>query len=69
MIPPKISADILSLKENEERLAVSVFFYMNEDGFIDYDNIEYVTSIIKSKLKLTYTKADDLIFQEDIISF
>jgi len=64
MLPHKLSNGICSLNPNVERLAVSCVMEIDERGkTVDYDIFK---SIIKSKIQMTYKKANQVI-EEDII--
>ena len=59
MLPKKLSEDICSLKPNKERLTFTVFMEINAKGeVIKYKLAE---TVIKSKFRLTYEKAQKLI--------
>lgn len=50
MLPFKLSTDVCSLALNKPRLAISLFFDIDEEGLIDMDSISYRKSIIKSSI-------------------
>lgn len=62
MLPPKLSADVLSLSPDQERLTLSVVFTVHSDsGQILEDATWIGKSIIKSSGKLTYKDVDAVI--------
>jgi len=64
MLPHKLSNGICSLNPNVERLAVSCVMEIDEKGkTVDYEIFE---SLIKSRIQMTYKKANQVI-EEDII--
>ena len=64
MLPHKLSNGICSLNPNVERLAVSCVMEIDEHGkTVDYEIFE---SLIKSRIQMTYKKANQVI-EEDII--
>ncbi|MCS7170703.1 MAG: ribonuclease R, partial [Aquificaceae bacterium] len=59
MLPEKLSADLCSLKPNEDRLAFTCEMLFDEEGrLLNYDIYE---SVIRSKARLTYEEALRLI--------
>jgi len=64
MLPHKLSNGICSLNPNVERLAISCVMEIDEHGkTVDYEIFE---SLIKSKIQMTYKKANQVI-EESII--
>lgn len=64
MLPHKLSNGICSLNPNVERLAMSCVMEIDENGkTVDYEIFE---SLIKSRIQMTYKKANQVI-EEDII--
>lgn len=57
MLPEGLSNDICSLKENVERLTISVFAEINSNGKVE--NYDICESVIKSKARLTYNEVFD----------
>ncbi len=62
MLPHKLSNGICSLNPNVERLAITCDMLINPEG----DVIEYdiYPSVIKSRLKMTYTKVNDILLRD-----
>ena len=60
MLPAKLSENLCSLKPNENRLALTVMINLNAQGNIT--GYEIFESIIKSKAKLSYEFAEELIY-------
>lgn len=48
MLPRDIYANVGSLKPEENRYVVSLYFVINEEGLVDYDSISYRQSIVKN---------------------
>jgi len=71
MLPEVLSNGICSLKENEDRLCISVFIKMDKD--FEVKEYEIIKSIIKSKKRFTYEEVEDIIkkrkgkFAKDIL--
>ncbi len=63
MLPEKLSNDICSLKEREDRLAFSVFMEIETDGKIK--NFELKKSIINSKKKFSYEEVQKILDEQD----
>ncbi len=59
MLPHKLSSDLCSLKENKIRLTISVLMQFNSSG--ELLSYEIVRSYIKSKKRLTYEKAKQIL--------
>ena len=65
MLPERLSADICSLKEGEDRLALSVFALIGGDGVIR--GSEFRETVIRSRARLTYDQAQALIDGADVV--
>lgn len=62
MLPPKLSADVLSLSPGEERYTVSVVFSVDpETGRVFEDETWVGKGIVKSSSKITYDEVDAVI--------
>ena len=59
MLPPVLSSNLCSLIPKKERLAVSVFILLDKKGRIK--NYEIFESIIKSKARLNYEEAQEVL--------
>jgi len=59
MLPEQLSNGICSLKPNEDRLAFSVFVTVDDSGNVL--SAEFARTIIRSRLRLTYEQAMDII--------
>lgn len=59
MLPERLSSELCSLRPDVERLTLSVFCTMDDDGGVQSYRIE--RSIIKSSLRLTYARAQELL--------
>jgi exoribonuclease R len=64
LFPADIYSGVCSLKEGEDRLAISLFIVMNEEGIIDTDTIEFRDTVIRNKRRIDYKKAQSLIVGE-----
>lgn len=62
MLPPALSAGTGSLREGEERPALSLFLRFDGDGTIV--DREWLPSLVKSRHRLTYSRAEELIGRE-----
>lgn len=77
MLPKELSHHLCSLLPNEERLAVSLYLDLNQDGNVhgieDLDHgcrmqrreLNFVRTIVKSQCRLTYTEAQAIIMSPD----
>lgn len=63
MLPAYLSENLCSLLPGEDRLAVSVFFVLNEAGEIQ-GHPEMFRSVIRSQSKLDYDAVDSALFEE-----
>ncbi|MBM3857038.1 MAG: VacB/RNase II family 3'-5' exoribonuclease, partial [Verrucomicrobia bacterium] len=61
MLPENLSNGLCSLRPNEDRLAFSVFACINRSGVIK--NVRFVRSVIRSKARLTYREALQILEQ------
>ena len=61
MLPRDIYANIGSLKQEEKRAVISLYFNINGEGLIDYDTISYRHSVIKNQHKLSYAKVNGIL--------
>lgn len=59
MFPIELSGDLISLKENEYRPAISYYFELNEIG--DVINTKYFKSIIKVRKNMTYEEFNTIL--------
>lgn len=62
MLPEKISNDLCSLRENEDRLTMSVVVTFNKKH--DIKDVWYGQGIIKSNKRFTYTEAHTIIAEQ-----
>lgn len=46
MLPSELNSDCCSLKEGKVSPAVSIYFYISDEGLIDFDNIEFCMTFI-----------------------
>jgi ribonuclease R len=58
MLPEELSGNLCSLRPEEERLAMSVVFTMDEDGRVEA--YRFARTVIRSDRRLTYDEAHDL---------
>jgi VacB/RNase II family 3'-5' exoribonuclease len=65
MLPPILSDDLCSLHENVDRLTFSVFFDLDEDGTLYLDSSTISKSVIRSKARLSYESAQELIHSSE----
>ena len=67
MLPEALSYDICSLLPNQDRLAVSVYVVLDQEGSIQEENeLDLCRSIVKSQCRLTYAQAQKIILQEPV---
>ena len=66
MLPPTLSYDICSLLPTEERLAVSVYLVMDEDGVVQHSHLDFCRSVVKSQCRLTYAQAQRVILEKPV---
>lgn len=65
MLPRDLSHDSLSLHEGEDRLALSVFVDLDDAGNFDHrKEPKIMTSVVKSKRRLTYGGAQTILMQQ-----
>ena len=60
LLPSYVGTELCSLLPNEEKLAVSVIFHLNNDG-AEVESPEFHRSIVKSCCKLTYEQCQDVL--------
>lgn len=60
MLPSYVSTELCSLLPDEERLAISIMFHLNEDG-IEVERPEIHRSIVTSCCKLTFDQCQDIL--------
>ena len=63
MLPPRLSNGICSLNVGEDRLALSCFMDINQNG--EVENYEICESIIRVKERMTYTNVSKVLLGED----
>ena len=66
MLPPALSYDICSLLPTEERLTVSVYLVIDEEGIVQHSNLDFCRSLIKSQCRLTYAQAQMVILEKPV---
>ena len=66
MLPATLSHDICSLLPTVERLAVSVYLVMDEDGVVQHGNLDFCRSVVKSQCRLTYAQAQMVILEKRV---
>ena len=68
MLPKDLSHYICSLLPNQERLAVSVYLVLDQDGRIqeEQEKLDFCRTIVTSQCRLTYAEAQRLILGEPI---
>ncbi|ORD94946.1 RRP44 [Enterospora canceri] len=62
MIPPKLSTEICSLREDKTSRAFSVIFKVKKETY-EIDNVAYTKSIIKNKRAFTYEEATKVVYE------
>lgn len=65
MLPKDLSHYICSLLPNQERLAVSVYLVLDEDGRVQ-EELEFCRTIVASQCRLTFAEAQRVIHGEPI---
>ena len=65
MLPEDLSHYICSLLPNEERLAVSVYLVLDQDGRVQ-EELQFRRTIVTSQCRLTYAEAQGIILGEPI---
>ena len=63
MLPRVLCETMCSLNPGLERLTLSVWFYIDEDGKV-YESCRYDRTVIKSKARFTYEQAQKIITGE-----
>ena len=67
MLPETLSHDICSLLPNQDRLAVSVFLTLDQNGYIQREEeLKFCRSIVKSQCRLTYSQAQQVILGKTV---
>jgi exoribonuclease R len=61
MFPSICSADLMSLKANQDACALSMSVELNDDGSIDASSITFTTSVIRVSYRLTYDDVDEML--------
>ena len=62
MLPEELSHNICSLLPNQDRLAVSVYLVLDQDGRVqDEGELNFCRTIVKSQCRLTYADAQKVI--------
>ena len=59
MLPERLSSDLCSLKEGQDRLALTLFVFVNSQGQVINTQIE--RSIMRSKKQLSYKKVEEIL--------
>lgn len=70
MLPPKLSNDLCSLNEKEDKPCLTVEIVLNEKGKIK--SVDFYESVINSKKRLCYEEAEEVledkkVFEEEIV--
>ena len=65
MFPRELNAGKCSLTQDQPRLSVTLNVEINDQGIVDFSRASYELTVIKSTVRLTYDKADDLITNQD----
>ena len=65
MFPRELNAGKCSLTQEQPRLSVTLNVEINDQGIVDFSRASYELTVIKSTVRLTYDKADDLITNQD----
>ena len=60
MLPSHVSTKLCSLLPDEEKLAISIIFHLNEDG-MEVEAPEIHRSVVKSCCKLTFDQCQDIL--------
>lgn len=63
---PFLITKFCSLKVGKSRLAISLFFNINNEGVIDITSYEFYESVIEVKLKLSYENYEKIINSKDV---
>jgi ribonuclease R len=63
MLPPKLSNGVCSLNPFEDKLTLSIFMEINNNGKVV--NYEIVESVINSKARMTYTEVSNILENKD----
>lgn len=61
MLPRRMSDDLCSLRENEERKVIVAEIHIKADGEVIHDNTRFMLAVIKSQGKLIYDKVSDFL--------
>ena len=67
LLPEKLSHEICSLLPNQDRLAVSVYLLLDQDGRIqEYEELDFCRTVVKSHCRLTYAQAQKVILGKTV---
>ena len=67
MLPEELSHNICSLLPNQDRLAVSVYLVLDQDGRVqDEGELNFCRTIVKSQCRLTYADAQKVIIGKSV---
>ena len=61
MFPPSVSTELMSLKANTQRYALSLAVEINDDGSVDPSSVTITPSLIRPSYRLTYDEVDDML--------
>jgi len=61
MFPPSISTELMSLKANTQRYALSLAVQINDDGSVDPSSVIITPSLIRPSYRLTYDEVDEML--------
>ncbi|XP_038048815.1 helicase with zinc finger domain 2-like [Patiria miniata] len=64
MLPPQLSNKLCSLLPEQDRLTISVFVTLDENGEV-VGNVNIVRSVIRSRIQLSYDAAENIIKMTD----
>lgn len=65
MLPRKMSDDLCSLRENENRKVLVAKIHIKDDGEVAHDDTQFMLAVIKSQGKLVYDKVSDYLESKD----
>ena len=67
MLPAELSHEICSLLPNRDRLAVSVYLVVDQDGCIQEEReLDFGRSVVRSQCRLTYAEAQKVILGKSV---